>query len=208
MLALDHVILGSNDPEASAERLRRDHGLGSLPGGRHAGRGTANRIVPLGSDYLEILGIADEEEARGDAFGRWVLEGTAGGERLLGWCLRTPDIDEVASRLGLEVTSWSRTRPDGRSLRWRLAGLPEAMIEPSLPFFIQWGIPADLHPGREPAEHEAETAGIAWVEVAGSPDRTRRWLGDAELPARVEEGAPAIRAVGIALDDREVEIRP
>lgn len=207
MLALDHVILGSADPEGSAEHLRRDHGLGSVPGGRHEGRGTANRIVPLGPDYLEIVGVVDEEEARGDDFGRWVLEGTEAGERLLGWCLRVPDIDPVASRLGLEVTSWSRTRPDGRSLRWRLAGLPEAMIEPSLPFFIQWEI-ADLHPGREPVEHEAETAGIAWVEVAGSPDRTRRWLGDAELPVRVEEGEPSVRAVAVSVGGREVELRP
>ena len=206
MLALDHVILGSADPDASADRLRRDHGLGSVAGGRHEGRGTANRVVPLGPDYLEIVGVVDEEEARGDDFGRWVVEGVAGGERLLGWCLRTPDIDEVAGRLDLEVTSWTRTRPDGRSLRWRLAGLPQAMLQACLPFFIQWEIPADLHPGREPAEHRS--SGIGWVEVSGPRDRVRRWLGDADLPVRVEEGAPAVRAVGIALDDREVEIRP
>ena len=206
MLALDHVILGSPDPDVAAERLRLEHGLGSVPGGRHAGRGTANRIVPLGPDYLEIVGVVDEHEARGDAFGRWVLEGTAAGERLLGWCLRVPDVDEVAAALGLEVTSWSRTRPDGRSLRWRLAGLPEAMVEPCLPFFIQWEIPADLHPGREPVGHEV--AGIAWVEVGGSPDRIRRWLGDGELPVRIEEGAPAVRAVAVGLDGREILLRP
>lgn len=206
MLALDHVILGSKDPKATAGRLRREHGLGSVPGGRHEGRGTANRIVPLGPDYLEIVGVVDEDEARGDDFGRWVLEGTAAGERLLGWCLRTSDIDGVAGRLGLDVRRWSRTRPDGRPLDWRLAGLPEAMVEPSLPFFIQWGIPVDLHPGREPVDHDA--AGIAWVEVSGPPERIRRWLGDAELPIRIEEGKPGVRAVAALLGGCEVELRP
>lgn len=208
MVALDHVILASADPQGSADRLRREHGLGSVPGGRHAGRGTANRIVPLGSDYLEIVGVVDEEEALADEFGRWVLEGAAGGERLLGWCLRVPDIDEVAGRIGLRVTSWTRTRPDGRSLRWRLAGLPEAMREPSLPFFIQWGVPADRHPGRSRAEHESGPTGIAWVEVSGDSDRVRTWIGDADLPVRVEGGTPGVRAVAVLLGGREVELRP
>jgi len=206
MLALDHVILGSKDPEATAGRLRLEHGLGAVPGGRHEGRGTANRIVPLGPDYLEIVGVVDEDEARGDDFGRWVLERTAAGERLLGWCLRTSDIGGVAARLRLEVTSWSRTRPNGRELSWRLAGLPEAMVEPSLPFFIQWETPTDLHPGREPVDHEA--AGIAWVEVAGSPDRIRRWLGGAEVPVRVEQGKPGVRALAVSLRGREVVLQP
>src|SRR3990170_2594576 len=43
---IDHVIYGVVDVDATAERLRREHGLGSLPGGRHLG-GTTNRLVPL-----------------------------------------------------------------------------------------------------------------------------------------------------------------
>jgi hypothetical protein len=48
MLQLDHVIFAADDLDAEAERWRRDYGLDSLEGGRHARWGTENRIVPLG----------------------------------------------------------------------------------------------------------------------------------------------------------------
>jgi hypothetical protein len=40
--------------------------------------------------------------------------------------------------------------------------------------------------------------GIAWVEVSGDADRLHQWLGGEELPFRVLDGAPRLRAVGLA----------
>jgi Glyoxalase-like domain len=95
-MELDHVLIAVADLTAAGERLERRHGLASVEGGRHAGLGTANRIVPLGDTYLELVAVVDEAEARASAFGSWV----AGGEipRLLGWCVQTDSLDQVANR--------------------------------------------------------------------------------------------------------------
>ena len=57
------MILAARDLDAAAERVEREYGLRVVAGGRHEGMGTHNRIVPLGNGYLELLAIADPEEA-------------------------------------------------------------------------------------------------------------------------------------------------
>ena len=135
--------------------LETRHGLASVEGGRHAGWGTANRIVPLGDTYVELITVVDEAEAAGSAFGRWVAAGIESAPgRPLGWVARTDRLDEVAARLGLAVSTGSRPAGDGRLLRWRLAGVDEAAAEPALPFFVEWGEGTPL-PGRAEAAHPA-----------------------------------------------------
>jgi hypothetical protein len=206
MLALDHVVVGVHDLDAAAERLLREHGLGSVPGGRHAGWGTANRIVPLGPDYLELLAIVDQAEAATSMFGRWVAEaGVEEEDRLLGWCLRTDDVDAVAAPRALVPVPGERALPDGTTLTWRVAGRDDR--DASLPFFVEWQVPEERRPGRAAAEHAVEPRGIAWLEVAGDGERIRAWLGDAALPLRIVEGAPQLRAVAISTESGEIVLR-
>ena len=63
VLALDHVIVTVHELDAAARRYHEEHGLGSVPGGRHAGHGTGNRIVPLGTSYIELMAVVDGDEA-------------------------------------------------------------------------------------------------------------------------------------------------
>lgn len=201
------MVFAVADLDEAAERFRRDWGLDSTPGGRHPGWGTANRIVPLGRDYLEIIAVVDEVEALRSVFGRTVLERAEAGGGWVATCVEPGDLDAVASRLGLDVSEGRRERPDGIELRWRSAGLEDPRRAPWLPFFIAWDVPPELHPGSARAGHGTRADGIAWVEVAGDRARLRDWLGDAELPIRVIGGAPPrIRAVGLATADGELEI--
>jgi len=202
-LELDHVVIAVSDLEATAGELGTHHGLASVEGGRHAGWGTANRIVPLGETYLELITVVDQAEAAGTAFGRWVAAriGSAPG-RPLGWAARTSRLDEVAQRLGLTVSAGSRAGPDGRTLRWRLAGIEEAVAEPSLPFFVEWGDGTPL-PGRTRAIHPAGAVRIERVELAGDHDRVSGWLGADRLPIAVIGGRPAVTAIVLAVDERE-----
>ena len=195
-LAIDHVILATRDIEATAACLEGDHGLASLPGGRHAGHGTGNRIVPLGSAYIEIMGIVDEAEAAASPMGSWLREMTAEGARLAALCLRTdaPGFDATAEHLGLRPLPMSRDAPRGLTLSWRLAGLPEAMADPSHPFFIDWQVPPEHHPAHGAVPHRVEPDGFAWVELAGDPEAIRGRLGDDVPGVRVVEASSAGRS--------------
>jgi hypothetical protein len=184
MLRVDHVVYGVRDLDAAGERLARDLGLSSVPGGVHPGLGTANRLIGLGDSYLELLAGALVDSLLGD-----------GPDALLGWMVRTDDIEAEAARLGLEVIPMSRSRPDGVELRWRLAGWG---LRGPLPVFIQWDTPWE--PGGD--------ARLEWVEVAVDPASLAEWVGDAELPVRFAEGTPGVHAVGVRLPNgRHVVVR-
>ena len=199
MLHVDHVIWATPDPEATAAQLHREHGLASVAGGRHPAWGTANRIVPLGGAYLELMTVFDEELASTSLLGRSVQARLSSGEGFLGWMVAGPGFDERVAANHLEAPRFGRERPDGTEVTWRLAGLDAMLAEPPLPGLIAWDDP-DAFPGLTPVEHAVKPRGIAWVEVAGDASRLREWLGDAELGLAFAGGEPGLRAAGIALD--------
>jgi hypothetical protein len=205
VLRIDHVVLCVRDLDVAGDRLLRDHGLASVPGGRHGEWGTGNRIVPLGEGYVELLGVVDPEAANGSAFGRRMLELTSGGDRWFAICVADDGLDATAARLGLAVVEGSRTRPDGTVVGWRTAGLEHPRREPWLPFFIEWLVPPELHPGATPTHHPSGADGIARVDAAGDPAAFRDWVGGADLPVRFTGGGPpGIQAVALRAPGGEI----
>ena len=203
MYAIDHVVLAVADLEEAGERMHREHGLASVPGGVHPRWGTANRIMPLGQDYVELIAVVDAEVGRSTALGRALLALTAGGrDRWFAVCLSDTEIDATAERLGLAVEPGERARPDGERLRWRGAGIEDDDRDAWLPFFIAWDVPAALHPGRTPIVHDANVLGIARVGVAGDAARLRDWLGPSGegLPIEVVDGDSGVHAVELATE--------
>ena len=203
-LALDHVIVAVTDLEAVARAVEERYGLASIEGGRHPGWGTANRIVPLGETYVELIAVVDADEAARSDFGSWVAAGATPVGTPLGWAVRTADLDAVAGRLDLAVEAKSRQDASGRRLHWRLAGVREATAEPSLPFFIEWGDGTPF-PGGAQVAHPRGECGIARLEVAGDEARLERWLGGDELPVTVRRGAPGV--LGVVLGGTGGEFR-
>ena len=185
-MRIDHVIYAARDLDAAAARIEGVLDLQVHAGGRHEGLGTHNRIVPLGGGYLELLAVADPEEAAASDFGRRLLERlAASGDGLLGWVVAVDDVAPVAHRLGTEVTTIQR-----QGLSARLTGLAEAMHHPHLPFFISRDAGV-ADPGGGGA------GGITWIELSGDREQLDRWLGDVSLPVRLVPGESAVRAVGI-----------
>jgi hypothetical protein len=207
MLRIDHVVLAVRDLDAAGTRIVNEVGLGSVPGGRHRGWGTGNRIVPLGREYVELLAVVDPIESESSPIGRWISNASRSADRFAAWCVSTDEIEEVAERLGLAVARGSRSLSDGRTLRWRSVGFDRVAEHPDLPFFISWDGPPELHPGRAQAQHRVEPNGIAWIEVAGDAGRLQGWLKDGDLPIRVVSGDPGVRAVGISTDRGEIVLR-
>lgn len=196
-LKIDHVIVAVRDLDEASAGLFDRFGLASVPGGRHEGHGTANRIVPLGDDYIELMAVVDDDEAKGSPMGRWITAATSDGDHLLAVCLRTDDIEAVAAVRELAALPMTRLRPDGMLLSWRLTGLDVAIAEPPLPFFIQWDIdPADM-PGTAFAPHTSAPSGITRVVLSGDPARIGAWIGDDSVPVEVVPGEPAVTKVAI-----------
>jgi hypothetical protein len=189
---IDHVIYAAADLDAAAARVEDVLGVAAVPGGRHEGLGTHNRIVPLGGGYLELLAVADAAEAERSPLGSAVLERIrTTGDGLMGWAVAVDAVEPVAERLGVAVSTIAR-----QGLRARLAGVAEAMREPHLPFFIARDAGVADPAGR------GAGGGIAWVEVGGDPERLRTWLDGAALPVRVVDGPSGVRAMGVG--DREL----
>ena len=208
MIAFDHVIVITADLDSAAESFLANHGLASVPGGRHAGHGTGNRIIPLGNDYLELMAVIDPAEASASPLGRWVaaIASTGGGPAAL--CLRVADADVHAERLGIEPLGMSREKPDGTVLQWRLVGLDEALGADRLPFLIDWDIdPAD-HPSRAPVDHRVTVSGISWVEIGGDPRLAAVRIGSDHLDIRAVGGPPGLRRVAIGGSTTEIVLEP
>ena len=156
--------------------------------------------MPLGSSYLELVAVVDAGRGRRESsFGRWVGDGATDSGRLIGWAVRTSDLDAVAGRLGLTVRSGSRVTPSGEELRWRSAGIDEAIAEPCLPFFIEWGEGVRL-PGTE----NPQPATISRLVLEGNPDRLAGWLGEHSLPIRVIDGPAEVAAVVLSTSAGEI----
>jgi len=203
MLAIDHVIVVVEDLDAAARQYYEQQGLASVPGGRHPGHGTANRIVPLGSSYIELMAVVDRVEADCSPLGSWVERRLVEvGDSPAALCLRTDDIDGAARLTGRKPLLMHRTRPDGVQLQWRLVGLDAALNE-GLPFFIQWLVDDVDHPGQALVEHRCAAVGIDWVEVGGDQDRLARWLGQHELLLRHVDGAAGPHRVAVAVANGE-----
>ena len=203
MFRIDHVVLAVRDLERSAQRLWDEHGLRFVPGGRHPQWGTANMIAPLGSSYLELLGVVDPEVGARAMLGRTLTALSADGDRWFSVCLADDRLQETAARLGLTIEPGSRMRPDGTEVRWRGAGIEARGDDLWLPFFIAWEVPPELHPGAAPVSHRIDVVGIPWVEVGGDEERLRKWLGGEDaVPIRVIEGTdPGVHAVAIGNRD-------
>src|SRR5262249_5690838 len=144
---IDHVLLAVPGLEAAARLMTLEHGLDSYEGGHHPDWGTANRIVPLGETYLELVTVVGPAPAASSSFRLGIAVASRGRGSSLGWCVRPADLSTTASRLGLDVEDGARQRPDGTTVEWRLAGLEQAALSRYLPFFIEWRDPATF-PGR------------------------------------------------------------
>jgi len=142
---IDHLVIACADPDAAAAELEATVGITCAGGGRHAGRGTWNRIAWLADgSYLELIGVDDAGMALQNPVGaaavRWLGEH---GDGLATYALRVDDLESTAAGLraaGASIgpaTHGSRTRDDGELVEWWTA-FPEVALSPTAsPFLIE-----------------------------------------------------------------------
>jgi len=214
---VDHVLLPVADLEEGARKLYERFGLRSIAGGRHPKVGTANMIVPLGSQYLELIAIVDPQEAEGSRLGRRLAHALKEGRTFVAWALRTQSIEGVEAKLRTAgwnlppVIEGSRNRPDGQVLSWRTQDL-ETGAEPSaIPFVIEWRVPDGLHPGEAEASHRGGTTALRRVVIgARDPRRIRLQLevllGESDLYEVREAAVDGVAELVLADDNGQLVI--
>ncbi len=203
-MRLDHLsyAAGPDGLAATAARIGGLLGRDFADGGIHPRFGTRNMTLPLADGtYLEIVEALDHPASDKAPFGQAVKARSTLGGGWLGWVVSVDDISVVEKRLGRAAVAGNRHRPDGTELRWKQIGVNGLLSDPQLPFFVQWDIPADLHPS---VGGDAAFA-LACLEIAGDPQRVSEWLGETvEAPLedlKVEwvspHGTPGILAVQV-----------
>lgn len=140
---IDHLVIACADPDAAAAELESSLGLVCSGGGRHAGRGTWNRIAWLADgSYLELIGVDDREAAMRQPVGAAalaILDSTGGG--LATYALRDDGLELTVNALRASgssigpVTHGSRQRDDGEMVEW-WAALPTTPLAPDAPPFL------------------------------------------------------------------------
>ncbi|HJP70677.1 MAG TPA: VOC family protein [Candidatus Limnocylindria bacterium] len=153
---IDHLVIACADPDAAAAQLESALGLSVSGGGRHAGRGTFNRIAWLADgSYIELIGVDDREAALAQPVGAAAvraLETRGGG--LATYALRDDDLEATAAALGAigtfgAVTHGSREREDGEIVEWWTSFPTTELAPDAAPFLIEhaytgaeWGLEA------------------------------------------------------------------
>lgn len=170
----DHVMIAVRDLDKAMSLYRDVLGLDARPGGKHTGLGTHNGIVRFGLDYLELIAIYDQAEAKASQTSMALadfLSRREGG--LVTYCLATNAIERLAEharRTGLEVVgpfAMERARPDGRVLKWQILAPGGAILQRPWPFMIQWGMPdQERLTWEQPGQHPVGATGVAGITIA------------------------------------------
>ncbi|MCI0440539.1 MAG: VOC family protein [Chloroflexi bacterium] len=166
-LYLDHVLIGARNLARTSEIFSLNLGFNLTPEGVHPGRGTHNRIIPFGSEYLELIAIRDASEP----LARPSLEKFLSvREGLYMFALGTGDIDGAVARLrsrGVSAPTPAQGKRDGKpGYTWRYANLPPDALLGSETFLIQHDMPIEKrYP--EPLDAAQHPNGVMGVESLG-----------------------------------------
>lgn len=219
MIALDHIAVWSNNLYETAIELSRQTGIGVSDGGWFPGLGLGQKIISLGgSVYIEVESIVDHRRiAQGDPMARELERQTSRGACFAGLCLRADsreELDTFARHRGITVSSEIRGGKQStilaqqRSSRegiphapdfwnsWRI-GRPNIYLTPSLA----------RHPSVnevQPGTGEVIGKGVISVELGGSREDLKRWLGEVadpeELGMRIEYNGRAHGLYAVTFD--------
>ncbi len=212
-MQLDHLSYAS-EPDGlipTTKRLAQALGVEPLDGGYHPQFGTRNMLLPLaGFHYLEVVEVLDHPVAANAFFGQAVRARSESGGGWLGWVVSTDDLTFFERRLERSAVEGHRTRPDGVELWWKQIGLKGLMADPQLPYILKWEIDDALRPGAD----KPSDVQIVELEIAGSPDRVRNWLGmdagetlrDVRVKWVSPKGQPGLMSVAFATADGIVRI--
>jgi catechol 2,3-dioxygenase-like lactoylglutathione lyase family enzyme len=205
-LYLDHVLIAVRDL-AAAGRAFAGLGFKVTPEGKHPGRGTHNRLVVFGPEYLEIIAVHDPTKGLFRPNMAPFLESREG---LFIFAMGSADIDSGYAELqgrGVQArapVAGSRHAEDGSTAySWRQMEIDAAETPGSQTFVIQHDhtVEERYTEPPEPTVHPNGARGIHHLAVAvhDAEEAASRWQDYFGL-ARVSEGPTGQTSRRVRLD--------
>jgi len=182
-LRLDHVLIAVRDLTATNDTFGK-LGFKVTPEGRHPGRGTSNRLVVFGPEYLELISVHDPT---GDLFRPNLVPFLAAREGLFIFCMGTRDIEgrvrDIRSK-GVRVAEpvrGSRHAADGSTAySWIQAEIGASEMPGSQTFFIQHDqtVAERYTEPSDPTNHPNGVTGIFSLALAvkNAKAASQRWM--------------------------------
>lgn len=148
MLAFDHLVIFSQNPELDQEHASIQHGLITTKGGHHEQWGTYNYLSFMENRcYIEWIGIEDEKKVQTSDNPLIQHVGYASGRGFYGpiqFALRTQHMDQFLDHYDTNHIPYhgpfpgQRKRPDGTVMKWRMLFPDYDLKYNILPFLIEW----------------------------------------------------------------------
>lgn len=215
-LYLDHVLIAVRDLERAGHTYADLLGFTITAEGIHPGRGTHNRLIVFGPEYLELIAIRDPGEARRDR--PEMLEFLERRQGLYMFALGSSNLEatvaEVRRRGGLvsDPVDGARAGTGGKGgYTWRSACLDPADTPGSATFIIQHHhtIQQRYTEPANPTLHANGVTGIFSLTLAvkDAPAAAAAWgrtLG-LVLDEPVEDEADRLKAVRLSLSNCHLE---
>lgn len=143
MLSLDHVVIYNPTPE----KVQENENLIIKEGGHHKNWGTYNYLAYMQDSYIEWIGIEDAKKAEqsNNPFIQHVVYANKKEQNgLIQFALQTNEMDKIIKNLNKNKISYkgpfpgSRTKPNGKQLKWRMLFPTFDYKQEVLPFLIEW----------------------------------------------------------------------
>ncbi len=198
-LIIDHVLIAVRDLDAAKDTFER-LGFKVTPEGRHPGRGTSNRLVVFGGEYLELISVHDPD---GDLFRPNLPSFLDEREGLFIFSMGTGDVHErfrsvrSAGVLITDPVKGSRQAGDSTAAySWTQAEIAPEEMPGSQTFFIQHDhtIEERYTEPPDPTNHPNGVVGISSLSLAvkDANAASQRWMEVFGLE-RVSEDAKCVR---------------
>ena len=174
-MRLDHVSYVASHDQISdvVNRIGSQIGTAFVDGGIHPKFGTRNFTAPLlNGQYIEVVCPLDHPATDANPFGQAVKKKAEAGGGWLTWVFSSSDLGKVEEKFGRKAADGSRTRPDGKELKWKQIGVKDIMGSGELPFFIQWL--TEMHPSKD----GNSVAKIAKIIIADDEQLADSWFKD------------------------------
>lgn len=213
-LYLDHVLIGVRDLAETVSTFGERIGFTVTPEGVHPGRGTHNRLIVFGPEYLELISVRDPSEGLFRPNLPTFLESREG---LFIFAIGTDDVDAGASELrskGINVADpvdGARSNEDGSvAYSWRQAEIAADEMPGSQTFLIQHNhtVAERYREPAEPTRHANGASAIGYLALAvhDATEAASRWreIFGLEAASAREDAERGVKEVAVALDDCEL----